>query len=109
MPIVNALDETAPEATLKFVPLKDATPFVLVVASSPVMVTVEPVPEVERPVPLRMLNECVEGATEPLSVTTALATVSSRETLPEVTSKSPGSNCATPLLLVVASSPSIVI
>ena len=56
-----------------------------------------------------MLNPCEDGVKAPLSVVTALTTVSSSETAPDATSKSAATNEAIPLLVSDASSPATVI
>ena len=68
-----------------------------------------PAPAVFIPVPPVNVTACVLPPAAPESVETLLRTSSSRDTAPADTLKSAVANDATPLLLVDASSPAIVI
>ena len=109
-PVVASLRVTSPEETSKSPESKLATPLFDVEASSPdiemfpLSVCVTSIPS-----PPANVNVCELAVNVPVSVVTFLSTESSSSTAPDVTLKSAVAKLATPLLVVVASSPDIEI
>ena len=107
-PSVIAFTETAPLDTAKSVASKDAIPLLLVVASSPVIVNVVPEALVFIPSPAANVNPSpmLAAAVEESS---AVRVISFADTAPLDTVKFVELKDAIPLLLVLASSPAMVI